>query len=168
MSATIESQANSRQAHPRTAPADAERFVAEAERISNATNVEEALAIYSPDALLESVTDGTLLVHRGPELNTAIEVMFSVARTRSIKVSKQLVASTEDTIVNSWQGTVGHRQQTRGIEVWKFDTDGQVCHQQLYTFLDVRPDTHPIQLLRILALYPHTALTFLRAKLRAR
>jgi hypothetical protein len=103
VSTTIESETNKRQARKRTAPADAEHFVAEAERISNATNVNEALAIYSPEALLESVTDGTLLVHRGPELNTAIEVMFSVARTRSIKVSKQLIASTEDTIVNSWQ-----------------------------------------------------------------
>jgi hypothetical protein len=48
--ATIESETDGRGARARTVPVDAERFVAEAERISNATNVEEALALYAPDA----------------------------------------------------------------------------------------------------------------------
>jgi SnoaL-like domain len=155
-------------AHSGAVPADPARFVAEAERISNAANVEEALAVYAPDAVLESVTDGTLLVHRGSsELRTAIEIMFSVARTRLVQVRKELVAITDDTIVNTWEGTVGRRRETRGIEVWRFDTDGKVCHQRMYTFLDVRPDTDWVQRLRILLLSPRTALAFLRAQLRA-
>lgn len=165
--ATIASETNGRGGRVRTAPVDAERFVAEAERISNATNAEEALAIYAPDAVRECVTDGTLLLYRGSELGAAIEVMFSVARARSVRVSKQLVAKTDDTIVNTWQGTVGRRHKTRGIEVWRFDANGRVCHQQLYTFLDVRPDTDPVQRVRLLALYPRTALAFLRAQRRA-
>ncbi len=154
-----------RRARPGVAPGDAARFVAEAARISNAANVQEALAVYAQDAVLESVTDGTLLVHRGStELRTGIEVMFSVARTRSIEVRKQLVASTEDTIVNTWEGTVGRRHKTCGIETWRFDQDGLVCHQRAYTFLDVRPDTNWVHRLRILALYPRTAFAFLRAQ----
>jgi len=70
--ATTEFETNGREVRARTAPIDAGGFVAEAERISNATNVQEALGIYAPDALLESVTDGTLLVHRGSELGPAI------------------------------------------------------------------------------------------------
>jgi hypothetical protein len=148
-------------------PADASRFVADAQRISNAANVEEALAIYAPDAVLESVTDGTLLAHRGSsELRAGIEIMFSVARARSVHVQKELVAVADDTIVNRWEGTVGRRQQTRGVEIWKFDENGMVCHQRLYTFLDVRPESDWVQRLRLLVLYPRTALAFVRAQLR--
>lgn len=157
-----------RKPRPRATPAAAAQFVAEAERISNATNVEEALAVYASDALLESVTDGTLLVYRGrSELRTGLGVMFSVARARSIQVRKQLLAITDDTIVNNWEGTVGEQGKTCGIEVWRFDGNGKVCHQWLYTFLDVRPDTDWTQRLRLLLLYPRTAIAFLRAQLRA-
>jgi SnoaL-like domain len=165
---TTASDANRQDAPPGTVPADVEHFVAEAARISNATNVEEALAVYAADAVLESVTDGTLLsLHGASELRSGIEVMFAVAKARSIQVRKQLVASTDDTIVNTWQGTVGRRHETRGIEVWKFDADGKVCHQRMYTFLDVRPDVDWVQRLRILLINPRAAFAFLRAQLRA-
>lgn len=41
-----------------------------------------------------------------------------------------------------------------------------VCHQRLYTFLDVRPESDWVQRLRLLVLYPRTALAFVRAQLR--
>jgi SnoaL-like domain len=154
--------------HLPTVPADAEHFVAEAARISNAADVQEALAVYAPDAVLECITDGTLLVHRGTaELRPGIEVMFSVARARRILVSKQLVATTSDTIVNIWRGTVAGKHTTRGIEVWRFNTEGKVCHQQMYTFLNVCPDSDWVQRLRLLVLSPRTALAFLRAQIGA-
>jgi hypothetical protein len=79
-----------------------------------------------------------------------------------------LVAVADDTIVNAWEGTVAGARRTRGVEVWRFDNVGMVRHQQMYTFLDVRTDRDPVQMLRILLLYPRTALAFLRAKRRGR
>ncbi len=150
-----------------SAPADPARFVADAERISNTADVEAALAVYAADAVLESLTDGTLLVHHGrPELDRAVQVMFSVARERRLQVKKQLSTVTDDTIVNTWEGTIGRQRQARGIEVWSFDAAGKVCHQRMYTFLDVRSDRDLLQRLRILLLYPRTALAFMRAQLR--
>ncbi len=150
------------------APEDPARFVADAERIFNTSDVEVALAVYAPDAVLESVTDGTLLVRHGShELRTAVEVMFSVARERSLQVRKQLVAASDDTIVNTWEGTIGRGGQARGTEIWRFDATGAVCHHRMQSSLAVRPDDDLTQRLRLLLLYPRTALAFLRAQLRA-
>lgn len=152
---------------PDAAPVDANGFVAEAEQIFNSRNCEAALAVYSMDAVIESVTDGTSLVaHGAQELRSTIMVLFSVAEARSINVRKELVASTEGTIVNTWEGTVGRRRTARGIEAWTFDADGKVYHHRMWTFLYVRSESSPVQLLRVALLSPRTALSFARARLR--
>ena len=145
-------------------PPDADSFVQRAEEISNSTDVDAALAVYAPDAVLETITDGTVIVHRGiDEIRAGVKVMWSVARSRGLRISKQLVAATDDTIINTWDGQFA-RGRTRGAEIWRFDESGRVCHQQMFNYLDVRPENSVRQRIRTLVLYPRTALAFLRAQ----
>ena len=73
-------------------------------------------------------------------------------------VTKTLVTADATTIVNEWTGEITGRQTARGIEVWKLDDDGLVVEQRLYGFLDARPESSPVQNLRMLVAHPLTAL----------
>ncbi len=94
--------------------------------------------------------------------------MFSVVIARGSQVEKELISAQEGIITNSWHGTVADKRRTRGVEIWRFDRDGKVRDQQMYTFLDVRSDRDPVQMLRVSLLYPRTAMAFLRARLTTR
>jgi hypothetical protein len=83
-------------------------------------------------------------------------------------VTKTLVTADERTVVNEWTGTVGGRDSARGIEVWQLDADGRVVDQRLYGFLDARPDSSPVQNLRMLVAHPLSAAAFARARVMPR
>lgn len=46
-------------------PTDPAAFVAQAERLTNEGRVEEALAIYAPDAVVDTIVDGARDVQTG-------------------------------------------------------------------------------------------------------
>jgi hypothetical protein len=89
--------------------------------------------------VLETIVDGGLGLHEGiEEIRLAAGILVAVFAARDIKVEKQLVSGTEDTIVNSWIGGFAGRRNQRGVEIWRL-RDALVCRHEMYTFLDVRP-----------------------------
>lgn len=89
-------------------------------------------------------------------------------KARRFTLEKQLVAATEDTIVNEWRGGPRGRRQGCGIEVWRFDHEGKVIDLRLYSYLKVRPTLHPLQILQLMLGSPGMTLAAGWARLRQR
>lgn len=140
-------------------------FVAEAERMTNERDVDGIREVFAPDGRWTATIDGLLLRAEGiDEIHRGWGTMCRFMAARRMFVTKSLVTADEQTVVNEWTGTVSGRDSARGIEVWQLDPDGKVVDQRLYGFLDARPDTSPVQNLRMLAAHPLTAIAFARAR----
>ena len=149
-------------------PADPAAFVAAAEHGINARDLEGTAGVYSPDARLTSITDGALEVHFGQQaIKTAWTGYLAAMQDRGFRLDKRLLSAADDTIVNTWTGTLGGRTDARGIEYWRFDAQGKVREHEMYSYLNTKPSTSPIQRLRLALAYPLTALSFLRESRRA-
>jgi ketosteroid isomerase-like protein len=143
-------------------------FLAAAERATNEYDVDAVMAVYAPDATLESVTDGAHELHRGADaVRRTWAGYLGGLGARGLTLRKHLVVADGETIVNEWQGEGRHRR-ARGIEVWRFTPAGAVIEHRLFTFLDTRPSEGPLARLRLAAVSPRTAMALLRAQRRAR
>lgn len=147
--------------------ATANAFVAEAERMTNERDVDGIRQVFAPDARQTATLDGLLIEANGiDEIHRGWGTMCAFMEKRQMYVTKSLVTADETTIVNEWVGTVGGKQSARGIEVWKLDDAGLVVDQRLYGFLDARPESSPVQNVRMLLAHPLTAVAYARAKPR--
>jgi hypothetical protein len=118
-------------------------WVANNQRITHDALLEEWLALYTEDAVLESIVDGGIERHEGiGEIRRAAGILVAVFAAHDIEVDKQLVSGTEDAVVNSWTGGFEGRHNQRGVEIWEL-RGPLVCHHRMYTFLDVRPAESP-------------------------
>ena len=150
-------------------PEDPGAFVAAAERATNERDLEATVGVYAPTARLESLTDGAWERHQGiEEIKTAWKGYLAAMKSRGFWLEKTLTSAAGDTIVNQWVGGLGGRTDAQGIEYWRFDDEGRVREHRMYSFLNVKPSTSPLQRLRLTLAYPRTALTFLREQRRAR
>ncbi|MEA2479057.1 MAG: hypothetical protein QOJ07_979 [Thermoleophilaceae bacterium] len=150
-------------------PGDPAAFVAAAERGINTRDLDATAAVYAEAATLESLTDGAREEYRGAEaIRSAWSAYLEAMEARSFRLHKTLTAVSGDTIVNQWEGTLGGRTDAQGIEYWRFDADAKVSEHRMYTFMNVKPSSSPIQRLRLTIAYPATALAFLRAQARER
>ncbi len=106
--------------------------------------------------------------YRGSDaIRAAWSGYLAAMEARGFTLSKKVTAVSGDTIVNEWTGSLGGRTDAQGIERWTFDGDGRVREHRMYTFLNLKPSTSPLQRLRLAAAYPLTALAFLREQRRA-
>lgn len=148
-------------------PADPAAFVAEAERITNARDAAAASAVYADDAVVELITDGVHERYVGlPYITEGWRAMMSAMGRRNLLVRKAVLAVGDGVVVNTWTGSLAGSADARGLDIWHFDPAGKVRAHQLYTFLSVRPSTHPIARLRFALTSPATALTFFREQRR--
>jgi ketosteroid isomerase-like protein len=146
-------------------PEDPVAFVKAAERMTNQGDVEATMAIYAPDATLESITDGAHERHVGTgAIRRAWQVYMGALTSRRFIITKTLRVAADGVIVNEWEGTIAGRTKTRGIERWTFDAEGRVSEHAMYTFLAVRPSSSLLQRLRMLSAYPRTAAAFARSQ----
>lgn len=150
---------------PHRVPASAERFVYEAQRITNERDIAAARKVFARDALWVSIIDGMIIEAHGiTEIDERWQLMCRFMRARRMTVTKRLMTSDDRLIVNEWSGSLDGRDTAVGIEYWIFDDKGSVTEQRLYGFLDAHPDTSLRQSLRMLSSYPRTALAFARAR----
>lgn len=153
---------------PTQSPALLERaaaFVAEAERMTNERDVDGVRDVFAPDGHQTATLDGLLIEANGvDEVHRAWGTMCAFMEKRRMFVTKTLVAADETTIVNEWVGTIAGKPSARGIEVWELDDAGLVVDQRLYGFLDARPESSPVQNLRMLVAHPLTAVAFARVR----
>lgn len=144
---------------------DPEAFVAEAERLTNAHDVEGTMTVYAADAALELVTHGAVEWHRGhDEIADAWRAVMGAGATLGFAVSKEVVAATPSVVVNRWTGTFGGRGACRGIESWVFDEEGLVVEHRLETFLATHPGDSVAGRLAVLLAAPRAALGLARAQ----
>jgi hypothetical protein len=121
---------------PRLDPAG---WVARNQRVTHEGALEEWLALYTEDAVLESIVDGGIERHEGiEEIAHAAGILVAVFAARNIEVDKQLVSGTETAVVNTWTGGFDGRHNQHGVEIWEL-RGPLVCRHRMYTFLDVRP-----------------------------
>ena len=148
-------------------PDDPSEFIAAAERGINQRDLEATASVYADDALLEAITDGAVERFLGAdEIRAGWEGYLKAMDQRGFSLRKQLRAVEGDTIVNEWTGTLGGRTKAIGIEHWTFDDGGKVRMHRMYSFLNIKPSTNPLQRLRLTLNYPLTAIAFLRARSR--
>jgi nuclear transport factor 2 (NTF2) superfamily protein len=148
-------------------PDDPQAFIAAAERGINERDLDATAGVYAQDVFMQTFTDGAEESFRGAEAVRGAWASYLAAMAeRDFRLAKTLVATSSDTIVNEWSGTIAGRTDSRGIEYWVFDHEGRVREHRLYTFLDVRPATSAIQRARLALAYPRTALSLLRAQRR--
>ena len=150
-------------------PDDPQAFIAAAERGINERDLEATAVVYAEDAYMQTLTDGAEESFSGAAAVRAGWASYLEAMAaRDFRLAKTLVSVSDEVICNEWTGTVGGRGESRGIEYWVFDGGGKVAEHRLYTFLDVRPSTSPIQRARMGFAYPRMALSLLRAQRRRR
>jgi hypothetical protein len=145
---------------------DPEAFVAAAERATNERDLAAVEPLYSPDAELEVVTNGSVLSASGTEVVEAWRTLFGFMERRRMRVAKQLVSSSDGVLVNRWTAAPGSGGGSSGVECWHFGSDGLVVEHQLDIHLDPRPERDLIQRLRLLIAHPRSAIAFLRASRR--
>jgi ketosteroid isomerase-like protein len=146
-------------------PDDPEAFIAAAERGINDRDLEATAAVYADEAFMQTFTDGAEESFRGAAAVRGAWASYLEAMTdRRFRLAKTIVSTSADTVVNEWSGTLGGRTDSRGIEYWVFDDEGKVREHRLYTFLNVKPASDPLQRFRLGLTYPRTALSFLRAQ----
>ncbi|MDQ3935081.1 MAG: nuclear transport factor 2 family protein [Actinomycetota bacterium] len=149
-------------------PDDPAAFVAAAERGINDYDLDATAAVYAGDALLENYVDGTFESWEGADaVRRAWGMYLEAMKERRFTLRKTLVSAADDTIVNTWTGSLGGRTDAEGIEYWRFDGDGKVRQHRLYSLMNVKPSTNPLGRARMAFAYPLSALAFLRARKRA-
>lgn len=132
-------------------PADAAAFVATVEHATNHHVIGAARDIFADDAKWVAITDGAREESVGLRaIDTAWAQACATFRARQYRVRKRLVAATDDTIINEWDGGPRGRTSGRGIEVWRFNRDGKVAHLSAYSYLKVRSPFHPLQTVQLL------------------
>ncbi|QZH69446.1 hypothetical protein [Mycolicibacterium farcinogenes] len=142
---------------------DAERFAADAERMTNGVLLDEWLMIYRDDAVAEWIADGVIQRHVGiDEISRAARVLAGVWRDENLRVTKTVEAVTSDTIVLTWNGGFRDGNKQFGTEFWTFADDGKVINHRMYAYLDLRPQNSLKSYIRLLVTSPRVALSFTR------
>lgn len=152
-------------------PQDARAFVARAELAANSNDAGWPLnEAYAPDVRLEMVSDGVHQVCSGmAQAGPAVRALYDWIAASHGRVTKTLIATSPDTIVNEVRGSLfDGRHVITGTEIWRFDEHGKVVHNVIYSALDAKPPTNPVAALRTLIGHPRLALTYLAARLRVR
>ena len=148
-------------------PEDPQAFIAAAERGINERDLDGTAGVYAADAFMQTLTDGAEeSFHGAAAVRDAWASYLDAMAERDFRLAKTIVSVSGDVICNEWTGTMGGRGESRGIEYWVFDEEGKVREHRLYTFLDVRASTSPVQRARMGLAYPRTALSLLRAQRR--
>lgn len=149
-------------------PDDPAAFVAEAERVTNATDLAALETMYAADAVFENTADGVFERYRGgASVVEGWRALLTVAGRSGIDIHKTLLTVGDDWIVNDWAGTMGGRP-VRGLEAWRFDADGKVDQHRIYSTLSARPSTDVRARLRAVLNYPAFAVRLLLAQRRFR
>lgn len=149
---------------PGRAPADPQAFIEEAERASNARDLEAVEPLYAPDATLISTTNSVRIEARGTEeIMKVWRTIMGFLDRRGYLVSKELLACADGVLVNRWRGHPDSPRDSAGIEVWRFDDEGRVAEHTLDIHLDPRDERTLIARGRLLASHPLDALAFLRS-----
>lgn len=143
-------------------PADPAAFVAEAERITNERDLPALDGLYADDAVFETTSDGIFERHTGGD--AVVRAWKALLTAVPVQVRKSVLAVSDDSIVNDWNGTL-HGRPVRGVEIWRFDSDGRIREQRLYGSVCARRSTDPRAMLRALLNQPLTAV---RTKLAQR
>jgi SnoaL-like domain len=117
------------------------------------------LDMYAEDAVLE-LGGG---MHRGrAEIRRAWEGW--VGELGEVTVCKTLTSASGDTIACSWEAWLGSRVESKGIEYWRFDSDGQVYEHRVYGHEAVEPPVGLRERLRLATVHPRAALGLLRRR----
>jgi ketosteroid isomerase-like protein len=149
-------------------PQDPVAFVAAAEDAINHYDLEATAGLYADAALLHSVTDGAEEHFEGADaIRTAWAGYLEGMRSTGFQLSKTLVSADGETLVNSYESSFRDGRSGRGIETWRFDSEGRVVDHHMYSFFEVRPSGSLVQRLRLLMMYPRIGLAFLRATRRS-
>ncbi|KAB2339302.1 nuclear transport factor 2-like protein [Actinomadura rudentiformis] len=151
-------------------PDDPAAFVARAQLATNTCDTEWPMTIYAPAIRLETIGDGVHDVHEGADaVRPALESLYRWFAAADATISKTLIATSHDTVVNTWEGTLfGGRQTTYGAELWRFDQSGHVSHNLLYASINPKPSANPLGALRMLLGHPRPTWTYLKVRLRQR
>ncbi|MFF0613722.1 nuclear transport factor 2 family protein [Nocardia tengchongensis] len=147
-------------------PPDASTFAADIERITNEGLLDELLALFAPDAVADWIMDGAHDHHRGIDaIRTATTELVAIGKALGLHVRKVVQCADRDTIVLTWTGGFGTSHRQFGTEIWTF-RDGLVVHQQMYSYLDVRPSASPLAGLRLLAIAPKVVASLVKHRWR--
>lgn len=147
-------------------PEDPGKFVARAAQATNTCDTAWPMQIYAQDIRLELIGDGIHDVQTGAAaVKPALEGLYQWFAAIDAHLTKTLVATSDDTIVNTWDGTLFNGSQTtHGAEIWRFDETGHVRHNVLYTSVNPKRPSNPLAALRMLLGHPRPALAYLKVR----
>lgn len=144
---------------------DAEALRTEAERCTNEQLLDEALDLYHPNAVAEWIFDGAAERHEGIDaIRKAMTVQMGVWRALRLRGQKTVECADANTVVLTWRGGFGGRQNQFATELFTL-ADGEVVRHQMYCYMDVRPVFSPLAMLRSTLLTPRAALAYARQQI---
>ncbi|MFL5887246.1 MAG: hypothetical protein ACJ77M_19425 [Thermoleophilaceae bacterium] len=91
----------------------------------------------------------------------APDALVEIDALPDAEVRRTLVSATGDTVVDEWEGG-----GNKGIEYWRFNSDGLVYEHRAYGHLDVEPPPGLRERARMMLAHPRAALGLLRQRHR--
>jgi hypothetical protein len=121
------------------------QFVPDFERALNAGDLDAVVAVYSESALLSRVNGGNEEVHRGV---AAIRSAWAgyLRELEGVEMRKTVTSDADDTISAEWEAG-----ETKGVEYWRFDSDGLVYEHRIYGHEAAEPVQNPLDRIRAAA-----------------
>jgi ketosteroid isomerase-like protein len=148
-------------------PADPGAFVAATEQALNHRDMQATVAVYSPDAVMESEQDDLHDRFVGAEaIRAAWQRLFEEMTASGMEVSKTLESAQGATVLARYEARLADGRSGGGIETWRFDEAGLVVEHHLYGFVQARPPGGLRARLRLLMSFPRVGLALLRDRRR--
>jgi len=118
------------------------------------------LGAYAPDAVLELRG-----LHRGvAEIRRALDGWLRDESGTSVEIHRVLVSSSGDSITDEWERLVDGRLESKGLEYWRFDSDGLVYEHRVYGHRAVLPGPGLRERVRMALAQPAPGLALLRRR----
>jgi len=117
------------------------------------------LDVYAADAVLELRG-----LHRGTEIRRALEGWSGDQGGARVEIHRALVSASDDSLVDDWERVVDGRLESKGIEYWRFNPDGQVYEHRIYGHRAVQPGPSLRDRVRLALAHPAAGLALLRRR----
>ena len=116
--------------------------------------------VYAPDAVLELRG-----LHRGAaEIRRALAAWSGDQAGARVEIHRAVVSTSDDSLVDDWERVVDGRLESKGIEYWRFNPDGQVYEHRIYGHRAVQPGPSLRDRVRLALAHPAAGLALLRRR----
>lgn len=128
--------------------------------LERAEDGDALLGAYAPDAVLELRG----LHHGLAEIRSALDGWLRGEPGVPVEIHRTLVSAADDSITDEWERLVDGHLESKGLEYWRFDSEGLVYEHRVYGHRAVQPGPGLRERVRMALAHPAAGLALLRRR----